>query len=88
MLITGCDKRNGEMNGIKWENYVLFSPKNCNVFGSKIEEVKVKKKVLEDWLASSGIDDIKFIENMDLEFNYDKYGNVKQIVEIAPLRKK
>lgn len=88
MLITGCDHSTGEYQGIKYDNYILYSPLDGTVFGSKTKSIKIRKKLLDDWLVESHIDDIKYIQNMDLEFYYDQYGRVNKIEEMVSLKKK
>lgn len=75
MKIAGYNHATGTFEGRVYDNYNFVTYDKEESDNRKWQFVKVKARVLAD----SGIDPRSLV-NKDVDFDYDRYGNVKSIL--------
>ena len=78
MIIIGAIRRQGEFNGLHYDNYYLYfeNPNVKTLFGIAPQFEKVSFDVVN---AFGGVD---ALQGADIRFVYNKYGKVVEIQQI------
>lgn len=82
MRIVGIEERTGEFEGRPFRFFNLHCMRDDDrVIGRRVERVKVPGPVFDAWEMKCGCSPEEML-SVDVDFNYDQYKKVKEIVEL------
>lgn len=82
MRIVGIEERTGEFEGRQFRFFNLHCLREDDrMIGQRVERVKVPGPVFDAWEKKCGCPRDGLL-SVDVDFNYDQYKKVKEIVEL------
>lgn len=82
MRIVGIEERTGEFEGRQFRFFNLHCLREDDrMIGQRVERVKVPGPVFDAWEMKCGCSRDEML-SVDVDFNYDQYKKVKEIVEL------
>lgn len=82
MRIVGIEERTGEFEGRPFRFFYLHCMREDDrMIGQRVERVKVPGSVFDAWEKKCGCPRDGLL-SVDVDFNYDQYKKVKEIVEL------